>query len=72
MEKYACTIYGYAKEKLVNAVRTKLFERKYKKEGKIINMSFLRTCNSVLILHIKRINDVAMILKPSLTLVRSR
>ena len=51
----------------MNAVRTKLFERKYTKEGKIINMSFLSPCNSVLILHIKRIIYVAMILKPSLT-----
>ena len=67
LEKYTCTIYGYAREKLVNAVRTKLFERTQTKKGKIIDMSFLPPCNSVLILHIKRANYVAMILKPSLT-----
>ena len=51
----------------MNAVRTKFFEKKYTKESKIIGMSFLPPCNSVLTLHIKRVNYVAMILKPSLT-----
>ena len=64
---YPCGIYSYQREKLVNAVWTKLFERKYSKEGKFIDMSLLPSGNSVLILHIKRSIYVAKILKSSLT-----
>ena len=67
LEKYTCVIYGYPREASVNAVRTKLFERKYAKEDKVINMSLLPPCNSVLILHIKRANCVAKMWKSSLT-----
>ena len=67
LEKYICVIYGYPREASVNAVRTKLFERKYAKEDKVINMSLLPPCNSVLILHIKRANCVAKMWKSSLT-----
>ena len=58
LEKYTCVMYCYPREKLVNTVRTKLFEKKYTKEGKFIDMSVLPPCNSVLILHIKQANYV--------------
>ena len=58
LEKYTCVMYCYPREKLVNTVRTKLFEKKYTKEGKFVDMSVLPPCNSVLILHIKRANYV--------------
>ena len=67
LEQYACTIYGYLREKLVNVVRSKLFEKKYTKEGKVINMTLLPSCNSSLLLHIKRSNYVAKIWISSLT-----
>ena len=51
----------------MNAVRTKLFEKKYTKEGKAIDMSLLPPCNSVLILDIKQANYVVKISKFSLT-----
>ena len=67
LEKYLCAIYGYPREKSVNAVRTKLFEKKYAKEGKFNDMSLLPPCNSVLILHIKQANFVAKMWESSLT-----
>ena len=67
LEQYACTIYGYLREKLVNVVRSKLFEKKYTKEGKVINMTLLPSCNSSLLLHIERSNYVARIWTSSLT-----
>ena len=51
----------------MNPVRTKLFEKKYTKEGKAIDMSLLPPCNSVLVLDIKRANYVVKISKFSLT-----
>ena len=51
----------------MNAVRTKLFEKKYTKEGKAIDMSLLPPCNSVLVLDIKQANYVVKISKFSLT-----
>ena len=51
----------------MNAVRTKLFEKKYTKEGKAIDMFLLPPCNSVLVLDIKRANYVVKISKFSLT-----
>ena len=50
----------------MNAVRTKLFEKKYAKEGKVIDMSLLPPCNSVLTLHNKRANYIAKMCKSSL------
>ena len=61
------TIYGYLREKLVNVVRSKLFEKKYTKEGKVINMALLPSCNWSLLLHIKRSNYFANIWISSLT-----
>ena len=67
LEQYACIIYGYLREKLVNVVRSKLFEKKYTKEGKVINMALLPSCNSSLLLHIKRSNYFSNIWISSLT-----
>ena len=50
----------------MNAVRTKLFEKKYTKEGKVV-MSFLPPRNFVLTLNVKRANYVAKMWKSSLT-----
>ena len=58
LEKYTCVMYCYPREKLVNTVRIKLFEKKYTKEGKFIDISVLPPCNSVLIFYIKRANYV--------------
>ena len=51
----------------MNAVRTNLFEKKYTKEGKVIDMCLLPPCNFVLIFHIKQANYVAKMWKSSLT-----
>ena len=51
----------------MNSVRAKLFEKKYTKEKKVIDMSILPPCKSVLTLHIKRANYVAKMWKSSLT-----
>ena len=51
----------------VNAVKTKLFEKKYAKKGKVSDMSLLPPYNSELILHIKRANYVAKVWKSSST-----
>ena len=56
LEKYTCAIYGYPREKSVNAVRINSLKRK---ECKVIDVSLLPTRNSVLILHTKRVNYVA-------------
>ena len=56
LEKYTC------EKKSMNVLRTKLFEKKYTKEGKVIHMCLLPPCNSVLILHINPLNaSVALI-----------
>ena len=41
LEQYVCTIYGYPREKSANVVRSKLFEKKYTKGGKVIDMASL-------------------------------
>ncbi|KAG1714852.1 putative ATP-dependent RNA helicase DDX43 [Nymphon striatum] len=62
-----CTIYGYPREKLVNVVRSKLFDKKFTKGGKVIDMALLPPCSLSLVLHIKRANYVAKIWRSSLT-----
>ena len=59
-------IYGYPREKSVNVVRSKFFE-KYIKGGKVIGMALLPPCNLSLLLHIKRSSFVAKIWRSSLT-----
>ena len=36
LDKFTCAIYGYLWERLMNPVRTKLFEKKYTKEVKLL------------------------------------
>ena len=67
LEWYVCTIYSYLREKMVNVVRSKLFEKKFTKGGKVIDMALLPPCNLSLVLHIKRDNYVAKIWRSSLT-----
>ena len=67
LEQYVCTIYGYPREKSVNVVRSKLFEKKYAKRIKVIDMALLPPCNSSLLWHIKHSNYVAKIWRSSLT-----
>ena len=67
LDKFTCAIYRYLWERLMNPVRTKLFEKKYTKEGKVVYVSLLVLSNFVLILHIQRVNYVAKMWKPSLT-----
>ena len=62
--EYVCILYGYQK-KNVNQVRYELFQKKYEKEGKIIDLSMLPPCESVLLLHARRANFVAKILRSS-------
>ena len=64
LNEYVCILYGYQK-KNVNQVRYELFQKKYEKEGKIIDLSMLPSCESVLLLHARRANFVAKILKSS-------
>ena len=64
LNKYVCTLYGRQKND-VNEVRYQLFEKKYEKDDKIIDISLLPPCQSVLLLHAKRANFVAKILKCS-------
>ena len=67
LKQYVCTIYGYPREKLVNVIRSKLFEKNYTKGGKVINMALLPSFNSSFLLHIKRFNYVAKIWRSFLT-----
>ncbi|KAG1653553.1 hypothetical protein GQR58_025494 [Nymphon striatum] len=62
-----CTIYGYPREKLVNVVRSKLFDKKFTKGGKVIDMALLPPSSLSLVLHIKRANYVAKIWRSFLT-----
>ena len=48
-------------------MRANIFEKKYTKSGKVIDMALLPPCQSVLILHSKRANYVARLWKSSLT-----
>ena len=64
MENFICKLYGY-KESNINNVRKKIFEKKCKKEGKIVDLANLPPCRSVLKLHILRAYYVAKVWKCS-------
>ena len=64
LEEFTCHLYG-SKSKDVNKLRYKLFNRKYVKEDKIIDLSLRPPCRSVLQLHIRRANFVAAIWRRS-------
>ena len=63
LEKYVCHLYGY-RQKNVND-RKKLFDKKYVRQGKAIDISLLPPCQSSLRLHILRSNIIAKIWKSS-------
>ena len=62
LEEYACHLYGSKKRK-VNEVRHQMFRRKYDNENKIVDLSSLPPCQSVLNLHTSRANFVAKVWK---------
>ena len=62
LEEYVCNLYGARKRK-VNSVRHQMFQRKYENENKIVDLSSIPPCQSVLKLHISRANFVAKIWK---------
>lgn len=59
LEKFVCALYGDQKISSVNALRHKIFVRKFEKEKKIVDLSLLPPCFENLKLHIKRANYVA-------------
>ena len=66
LSEFVCLLYGY-NETCVDVVRSKKFQRKYKSEGKIVDLSLLPPCRSVLKLHAERANYVAKIWRSSTT-----
>ena len=65
LEEFICYLYGY-KQKNVDDVRSKMFSKKYSNEHKVVDLSILPPCRSVLRLHVQRSNVVAMIWRRSL------
>ena len=58
LEEFVCCLFN-AKSKTVNSARFEIFQKKYTKESKTINISLLPPCYASLLLHIKRSNFVA-------------
>ena len=58
LEEYTSLLHGI-RSKLINEARSKIFEKKHKKRNKIIDLSLLPPCKSVLRLYSKRANAVA-------------
>ena len=58
-------LYGY-KDRDINKVRKKMFDKKFVKEEKVMDLSLLLPCHSTLYLDILRSNYVARIWKCSL------
>ena len=64
LAKYVCKLYGFSNAN-VNRVRFKIFEKKYQKDNKIVDISLLPPCCSTLRLHILRANTIAYFWKQS-------
>ena len=64
-ESFVCYLYRY-KDTDINKIRRKIFDKKFVKEEKVIDLSLLPPCQSTLYLHILRSNYVARIWKSSL------
>ena len=62
VQAYACVLYGNTKCKSV----TDMFNKKYTQKNKVIDLSMLPPCESALMLHCKRANDVAKIWESAL------
>ena len=65
IEEFTCLLYGF-KDNSMDVVRHKIFENKYSKDGKVVDLSLLPTCRSVLLLHGQRANYVAKLWRSSL------
>ena len=65
LEEYVCYLYGY-REKSVDSVRYKMFEKKRLREHKIPDLSTFPPCKQVLRYHSSRSNAIAFIWKQSL------
>ena len=64
--EFVCQLYGY-RSKSTDRVRFQIYDKKYTKENKVIDMAALPPCSSVLRLHILRSNMVASLWKRSTT-----
>ena len=62
MEEFACRLYGF-QEKDINTVRYEIFTKKNKREKKVVDLSVLPPCTSVLYYHTLRANTSSMIWK---------
>ena len=62
MEEFVCRLYGF-REKDINIVRYEIFIKKNKREKKVVDLSVLPPCKSVLHYHTLRANTVSMIWK---------
>ena len=67
LEHFLCAAYG-CKAKEVNLARYEMFDKKYTKENKVIDMALLIPCQTVFMLHVARSNYYAAMLKRSLSL----
>ena len=64
---FLCSTYG-CKAREVNLSRYEMFNKKYTKEDKVIDMALLIPCKTVFMLHLERANYYAALLKRSLSL----
>ena len=62
MEEFVCCLYGF-REKDKNTVRYEIFAKKNKRQQKVVGLSVLPPCKSVLYYHTLRANTVSMIWK---------
>ena len=62
LEEFVCRLYGF-REKDINTVRYEIFTKKNKQEKKVVGLSVLPPCKSVLYYHTLRANTVSMIWK---------
>ena len=60
MEEFVCRLYGL-REKDINTVRYEIFTKKNKREKKVLDLSVLAPCKSVLYYHTLRANTISMI-----------
>ena len=66
LEEFTCLLYGF-KDNSVDVVHHKIFEKKFSKDGKVVDLSLFPPCRSVLLLHAQRANYVAKLWRSSLT-----
>ena len=64
LEKYVCYLFG-VKSSSVNNARSKIFDKKYQREGKDADLTSLPPCYQVFLLHALRYNYVAYMWRKS-------